>query len=344
MSFVTEPEPFDWFATEKSIDLPLFDSVPSPLPPPQHCNRLHTNNVKHLHNYSSFPQAESAKSEQQQQYVIQQQQPHQHQLQQQEYMYDALPMHPSSSSSSSSSPYSSVTSSPTGDESSCSSDAGLTTVPLSPASNTTEWLKAETLTPPDSPKDEEILKLLREFQPGELEQLVMARVEDEFPSSLSGSPCSMSDDYLDSGASSPFVGSDSGMEDPEWTPPRRARTISAAAAGGSSCKRNGTYGEVAAATMMMPAASSASASRKRSKPYAKPAVEERKMRKKEQNKNAATRYRLKKKAEVEEVRFEERQLEEKNKLLRNQLEDISREVKYLKSLMRDVYRKKGLIK
>jgi len=71
--------------------------------------------------------------------------------------------------------------------------------------------------------------------------------------------------------------------------------------------------------------------------------EDKKSRKKEQNKNAATRYRQKKKAEVEVVLEEERGLQEKHDKLQEKYVDIQREIKYLKSLMRDLYRAKGLL-
>lgn len=71
--------------------------------------------------------------------------------------------------------------------------------------------------------------------------------------------------------------------------------------------------------------------------------EDKKCRKKEQNKNAATRYRQKKKAECEIVMGEERVLQEKNDQLQVKCADIQREIKYLKSLMRDLYRAKGLL-
>ncbi len=191
------------------------------------------------------------------------------------------------------------------------------------------YVKAETLTPPDSPKDDALLELLKSFEPGELE-LVMSRVDNLESVPGPNSQKSFSDEYSsESGGSSPFAPSDtSGLDDREWTPPssvrqRRRSSKSGDADAGPASKRG------RAAT---------------SKPYAKPPVEERRQRKKEQNKNAATRYRLKKKAEVEEIRIEEQQLLEQNQKLQNQLEDISREVRCLKSLMRDVYRKKGLIK
>lgn len=72
-------------------------------------------------------------------------------------------------------------------------------------------------------------------------------------------------------------------------------------------------------------------------------TEDKKSRKKEQNKNAATRYRQKKKAESEVVMGEERELQEKHDALQVKHADIQREIKYLKSLMRDLYRAKGLL-
>lgn len=78
----------------------------------------------------------------------------------------------------------------------------------------------------------------------------------------------------------------------------------------------------------------------RTRPYGN---EDRKSRKKEQNKNAATRYRMKKKAEVEEILTEERQLQIQNDELENQIKDIQREVKYIKGLMKDLFKAKGLL-
>lgn len=80
------------------------------------------------------------------------------------------------------------------------------------------------------------------------------------------------------------------------------------------------------------------------KPYSRPGIEEKRIRKKEQNKNAATRYRQKKKAEIEEILGEEKGLEEMNAELQLKVSDLSREIKYLKGLMRDLFKAKGLIK
>jgi len=65
-------------------------------------------------------------------------------------------------------------------------------------------------------------------------------------------------------------------------------------------------------------------------------------RKKLQNKNAAIRYRMKKKEEAEGIKSEESELEEINKTLKNKVDDLEREVKYMKNLMQDVFKAKGL--
>lgn len=66
-------------------------------------------------------------------------------------------------------------------------------------------------------------------------------------------------------------------------------------------------------------------------------LEDRKLRKKEQNKNAATRYRQKKKLEMEHVANEEQELLERNQELQLQYEEYLREEKYLKKLIREMY-------
>ncbi|XP_076247748.1 bZIP transcription factor crc isoform X2 [Calliopsis andreniformis] len=85
-------------------------------------------------------------------------------------------------------------------------------------------------------------------------------------------------------------------------------------------------------------------SKSRQKPYSRPSVEDKKVRKKEQNKNAATRYRQKKKQEIKEILGEERELTDHNEKLKNQVKDLQREIGYLKGLMRDLFKAKGLIK
>lgn len=79
------------------------------------------------------------------------------------------------------------------------------------------------------------------------------------------------------------------------------------------------------------------------KPYTRVGPEDKKSRKKEQNKNAATRYRQKKKAEVEVILTEEKLLQDHKDGLRADVLDLQREIKCLKGLMRDLFRAKGLI-
>lgn len=81
---------------------------------------------------------------------------------------------------------------------------------------------------------------------------------------------------------------------------------------------------------------------KRPRPYRRN-PEEKKFRKKEQNKNAATRYRQKKKQEIEIIMDEGKILEERHRKLMAIYKDSRREVKYLKSLLRDLFKARGFI-
>lgn len=81
----------------------------------------------------------------------------------------------------------------------------------------------------------------------------------------------------------------------------------------------------------------------RPKPYSR-SVDDRRSRKKEQNKNAATRYRQKKKAEIEVLLNEEQNLRQRHSELGDKCSDLQREIRYLKGLMRDLFKAKGLIK
>lgn len=71
--------------------------------------------------------------------------------------------------------------------------------------------------------------------------------------------------------------------------------------------------------------------------------EEKKSRKKEQNKNAATRYRIKKKEEVHVILSEEQTLLDRNRKLSTTFKDTKREVKYLRSLLRELFQARGFI-
>lgn len=110
-------------------------------------------------------------------------------------------------------------------------------------------------------------------------------------------------------------------QDDEWSP-RRSSSSAAGPIDGksqSSTKRRST-----------------------TRPYGR-SSEDKKSRKKEQNKNAATRYRKKKKAEIEIALDEERDLLDVHATLEVKHADVQREIKYLKSLMRDLYKAKGLL-
>lgn len=67
-------------------------------------------------------------------------------------------------------------------------------------------------------------------------------------------------------------------------------------------------------------------------------VKDRKLRKKQQNKDAATRYRQKKKFEQDIINDEVAQLEGRNNELKDKVDHMSKEIAYLKSLLTDVYK------
>ncbi|XP_055710335.1 activating transcription factor of chaperone isoform X2 [Phlebotomus papatasi] len=143
--------------------------------------------------------------------------------------------------------------------------------------------------------------------------------DDDNSSEFTSSPASSSPR-----SEASFSGS-SYSQDDEWLPESRAAKGSkgSAAVGGSGILGGGGV-------------------RKRSRPYAR-GSEDKKSRKKEQNKNAATRYRKKKKQEIEEVLEEERALQRVHEKLSDEAKDLKREIKYLKGLMREVYKAKGLL-
>ncbi|NXX56391.1 ATF4 factor, partial [Scopus umbretta] len=91
----------------------------------------------------------------------------------------------------------------------------------------------------------------------------------------------------------------------------------------------------------------------RSKPYDHPAEKvvsakmkgekkiDKKLKKMEQNKTAATRYRQKKRAEQEALSGECRELEQKNQTLKEKADSLSKEIQYLKDLIEEVRKAKG---
>lgn len=66
-------------------------------------------------------------------------------------------------------------------------------------------------------------------------------------------------------------------------------------------------------------------------------ADDRRLRKKEQNKTAATRYRIKKKVELDILLDEEAALERRNVQLQMQHDEMANEVRYLKKLMREIF-------
>lgn len=81
--------------------------------------------------------------------------------------------------------------------------------------------------------------------------------------------------------------------------------------------------------------------KRKKRPYGRP-VEEKKVRKKEQNKNAATRYRQKKKHQLETILSEEDQLKAVHVQLKTKYDDTRREINYLKKLMKEILIAKGV--
>lgn len=158
-----------------------------------------------------------------------------------------------------------------------------------------------------------------------VEEIVRSRSKDLPDCNEDDDSCS----YSEAGSSSPQSDSSSSSycgsaysrdQDDEWSP-------TSSSSGGNRRAGKTSGGGV---------------SKKRTRPYGR-GVEDKKSRKKEQNKNAATRYRQKKKAEIEEILIEENQLRDINEELKSKSADIDREIRYLKSLMREVYKAKGLI-
>lgn len=143
-----------------------------------------------------------------------------------------------------------------------------------------------------------------------VDEFVRSCAEDIAPSS----PCTSSGgSYLSSEDSS-------SPDDPDWT--------------GESSVGSGSYTKRRNSRL----------TKNRHKPYSRPTVEDKKVRKKEQNKNAATRYRQKKKQEIKEILGEEQELVDYNDKLQDQVKELHREIGYLKRLMRDLFKAKGLIK
>lgn len=138
-----------------------------------------------------------------------------------------------------------------------------------------------------------------------VDEIVRSCVEDISPGSP---PCTSSD--------ASCVSFEDSTDDPEWMPEDTTDTVQRPAVNKSRHR----------------------------KPYSRPSSDDRKVRKKEQNKNAATRYRQKKKQEVKEIVGEEQELANENENLKSKVCDLQREIRYLKGLMRDLFKAQGLLK
>lgn len=73
----------------------------------------------------------------------------------------------------------------------------------------------------------------------------------------------------------------------------------------------------------------------------KPRTSEQKQRKRLQNRNAATRYRCKKRSQQEALNNQCSELEEENQTLRKKIKSLEQETDYLKNLIADVFQKKA---
>lgn len=143
----------------------------------------------------------------------------------------------------------------------------------------------------------------------------------------------LADDLQHSGASSLQVSpvlsecdSDSGIES-LGSSPTRILSLAAAPASTGGSSRTKPYAR--------PQSAAVPTTVKQALP-GPPKVVERKLKKMEQNKTAATRYRHKKRIEQELLNGELEELEKKNNELTEKAESISREIKYLKDLMEEV--------
>lgn len=160
-----------------------------------------------------------------------------------------------------------------------------------------------------------------------VEELVRARAENlpdwtDDDENSSESAASSSSASCSPRSESSYSGGSAYSNDDEWSP--------------RSSSSGGAVGPIDGKS------SSASLKRRTTRPYGR-SSEDKKSRKKEQNKNAATRYRKKKKAEIEIALDEERDLLDVRATLEVKYADVQREIKYLKSLMRDLYTAKGLL-
>ncbi|XP_053665114.1 uncharacterized protein LOC128714264 [Anopheles marshallii] len=139
------------------------------------------------------------------------------------------------------------------------------------------------------------------------------------PASLTSSLVAQSPVYSDSAESSAYYGSSRNDGDDEDWCPLKVKKLNGRNGGAVSKKRTGPNGSTS--------------TRGRG-------IEEKKSRKKEQNKNAATRYRQKKKAEIEEILNVEEILRERNDKLKSESKELGRDIRCIKNLLRELLKSK----
>lgn len=149
----------------------------------------------------------------------------------------------------------------------------------------------------------------------DIEALVNSRAEDLVDSSMDDDTSSLSGISTSSTCFSPQSEMSGSTDDSDWTP-----------------KSVDQFNDQSKGS----AASKSKEPSKRKPRLNRRSVEDRQSRKKEQNKNAANRYRMKKKIEIETILDVERDLTKRRDNLRNELAEVSREEKYLKSLLREL--------
>lgn len=129
--------------------------------------------------------------------------------------------------------------------------------------------------------------------------------------------------------------SDSGIESVASSPPRLTSSPTPCSTAGSS--RTKPYSKPEPTATSSP---SAKATKVKSVSGTTKVVDK-KLKKMEQNKTAATRYRQKKRVEQEVLQTECDELEKRNHELAEKAEAISREIQYLKDLMEEVRKRRG---
>ena len=137
---------------------------------------------------------------------------------------------------------------------------------------------------------------------------------DDVESLLSSSPCSPYGNDFSVGTASPEMLSDEDTADNTWCPDshrkKRVRGVPYHKASKNSSVNN--------------------------------KISDRKQRKKQQNRDAALKYRQKKKNESNDVDKQCLELEKHNDGLKDKVDQMTREIQYLKDLMKEVYKARGL--